>query len=310
MAGIAGLGAVVGRCRSCRGSGWATRGRGGRSPSPARRSGCRSSPSPWRPGSGRALLALAAVGAAGLVFQTTTQSQMLALSDIDYHGRMQSMVVLGFSGFGLAALPLGLLADAVTLEVTLAAMGVVVLAVTGAVRAQAGPAPSPARRRRVRLSYAFQSTPVNVATQCSAMRSPVDALHDQPRDDGALAGLPVDALARRPRPHPVAGDGTVVDPRLDARQHALELGEATLVGGPADRLAARAGVADEGLGEDLVDGVEAARRARPRPTSAGSPPASSSGLPTVGESRNTRAVLRKRRIGPVRKDRRGICQAG
>jgi hypothetical protein len=40
------------------------------------------------------------------------------------------MVVLGFSGFGLAALPLGLLADALTLEVTLAAMGVVVLAVT------------------------------------------------------------------------------------------------------------------------------------------------------------------------------------
>ena len=39
----------------------------------------------------------------------------LTLSDIEYHGRMQSMVVLGFSGFGLAALPLGLLADAVTL---------------------------------------------------------------------------------------------------------------------------------------------------------------------------------------------------
>ena len=77
-----------------------------------------------------ALVALFAIGAAGLVFQTTTQSQMLALSDIDYHGRMQSMVVLGFSGFGLAALPLGLLADAVTLEVTLAAMGIVVLAVS------------------------------------------------------------------------------------------------------------------------------------------------------------------------------------
>jgi len=77
-----------------------------------------------------ALLALLAVGASGLVFQTTTQSQMLALSDTDYHGRMQSMVVLGFSGFGLAALPLGLLADAITLEWTLALMGVVVLVVS------------------------------------------------------------------------------------------------------------------------------------------------------------------------------------
>lgn len=79
-----------------------------------------------------ALVALFAVGASGLVFQTTSQAQMLALSDTDYHGRMQSMVVLGFSGFGLAALPLGLLADAITLEATLAAMGATVLAVAAA----------------------------------------------------------------------------------------------------------------------------------------------------------------------------------
>jgi MFS family permease len=79
-----------------------------------------------------ALVALLAVGAGGLIFQTTTQSLMLALSDVDYHGRMQSMVVLGFSGFGLAALPLGLLADATTLAVTLVAMGVVVLILTSA----------------------------------------------------------------------------------------------------------------------------------------------------------------------------------
>jgi len=45
---------------------------------------------------------------------------------------MQSMVVLGFSGFGLAALPLGLVADAVTLDLTLVAMGVVVLTVSAA----------------------------------------------------------------------------------------------------------------------------------------------------------------------------------
>ena len=87
------------------------------------------------------LLALVAIGAAGLVFQTSTQSLMLALSDTDYHGRMQSMVVLGFSGFGLAALPIGILADAITLEVTMAAMGVVVIVVSGRVRAQAVAAP-------------------------------------------------------------------------------------------------------------------------------------------------------------------------
>ena len=90
------------------------------------------------------------------MFQTTTQSQMLALSDVDYHGRMQSMVVLGFSGFGLAALPLGLLADAITLEATLAAMGVVVLAVTGAFVAQAAAAPPPARQRRAGLTVGLR----------------------------------------------------------------------------------------------------------------------------------------------------------
>jgi MFS family permease len=78
-----------------------------------------------------ALLVLLAVGASGLVFQTSTQALMLSLSDFQYHGRMQSMVVLGFSGFGLAALPLGLFADATSLRLTLVGMGLLVLGVTG-----------------------------------------------------------------------------------------------------------------------------------------------------------------------------------
>lgn len=77
-----------------------------------------------------ALVALLAVGAAGLVFQTSTQSLMLAMSDIEYHGRLQSMVVLGFSGFGLAALPLGVLADAASLRTVLIGMGVMVVVVS------------------------------------------------------------------------------------------------------------------------------------------------------------------------------------
>jgi hypothetical protein len=60
------------------------------------------------------------------MFQTTTQSLMLRLSPIEYHGRLQSLVILGFSGFGLAALPLGLLADAISLGNTFALMGLVV----------------------------------------------------------------------------------------------------------------------------------------------------------------------------------------
>jgi uncharacterized membrane protein len=78
-----------------------------------------------------ALLVLLGVGASALIFQTSTQALMLSLSDFQYHGRMQSMVVLGFSGFGLAALPLGLFADATSLRLTLVGMGLLVLMLTG-----------------------------------------------------------------------------------------------------------------------------------------------------------------------------------
>lgn len=66
---------------------------------------------------------LVVAGFAGLLFQTTTQTLLLALSVARFHGRLQSTVILGFSGFGLAALPLGLLADATSLPLTLSAMG-------------------------------------------------------------------------------------------------------------------------------------------------------------------------------------------
>jgi len=95
-----------------------------------------------------ALVVLAVVGAAALVFQTTSQSLLLSLSDLEYHGRLQSLVVLGFSGFGLAALPLGLLADAWSLRAVLVAMGGVVIAVSAVFAV--------VRRgqRRVRLDHA------------------------------------------------------------------------------------------------------------------------------------------------------------
>ena len=64
------------------------------------------------------------VGAAAAGFQTMNNSLVLALSDLEYHGRIQSLMLLSFSGFGMAALPLGRLADAVGLRPTLMAMGV------------------------------------------------------------------------------------------------------------------------------------------------------------------------------------------
>ena len=134
-----------------------------------------------------ALVALLAVGAAGLVFQTTTQSLMLSLSDVDYHGRMQSMVVLGFSGFGLAALPLGLLADAVTLEVTIVAMGVVVLAVTAAFARKRSAAPPTRRRGRVHLTTTESGGRVSWSTRRRGSWRPTARRCGRPRCAGSSA---------------------------------------------------------------------------------------------------------------------------
>ena len=74
-----------------------------------------------------ALAVLVVLGAAGLAFQTTVNSLLLGRSDFEYHGRIQSLIMLGFSGFGIVALPLGMLADAIGLRSTLVMMGAVVL---------------------------------------------------------------------------------------------------------------------------------------------------------------------------------------
>ncbi|MFW2332187.1 MFS transporter [Ilumatobacter sp.] len=80
------------------------------------------------PSFGTALLAIAALGAASAGFQAMNNSLVLALSDLEYHGRVQSLMMLSFSGFGMAALPLGALADRIGLRETLALMGIGVIA--------------------------------------------------------------------------------------------------------------------------------------------------------------------------------------
>ena len=75
------------------------------------------------PGYAAALPAIAAVGAASAGFQAMNNSLVLALSELEFHGRVQSLMMLSFSGFGMAALPLGALADRIGLRETLALMG-------------------------------------------------------------------------------------------------------------------------------------------------------------------------------------------
>ena len=80
------------------------------------------------PSFGVALIVLVVVGAASSGFQSMNNALMLALSDSEYHGRVMSLMMLAFGGFGLAALPLGILADAAGLPETLMVMGVITTA--------------------------------------------------------------------------------------------------------------------------------------------------------------------------------------
>lgn len=66
----------------------------------------------------------AVVGGAGTtVFQTLSNTLALTASTPEYQGRVQSIMQLGFAGFGLASLPLGVLAEQIGLRPTLMIMG-------------------------------------------------------------------------------------------------------------------------------------------------------------------------------------------
>jgi MFS family permease len=75
------------------------------------------------PSFGLALVVIVFAGGAASGFQSLNNALALQHSDLGYHGRVQSLMMLSFSGFGMAALPLGAIADAVGLRVTMFAMG-------------------------------------------------------------------------------------------------------------------------------------------------------------------------------------------
>lgn len=88
------------------------------------------------------LLAIFVVGAAASGFQSMNNSLVLGLSAFEYHGRVQSLMMLSFSGFGMAALPLGALADRIGLRPTFVIMGSVAVAAMFAyvaIRPRSGP---------------------------------------------------------------------------------------------------------------------------------------------------------------------------
>ena len=74
------------------------------------------------------LLAMIFVGGLAAAFQSLNNSLVMSMTDPEYHGRVQSMNMLSWSLFGLAALPIGVLADHIGIRETLAIQGVVCIA--------------------------------------------------------------------------------------------------------------------------------------------------------------------------------------
>ena len=69
------------------------------------------------------VLILTLIGAASSGFQSLNNSLVLDKTDLAYHGRVQSLMMLSFSGFGMMALPLGIVADSIGITTTLGVMG-------------------------------------------------------------------------------------------------------------------------------------------------------------------------------------------
>lgn len=82
-----------------------------------------------------ALVVVALVGAAEVGFLSLNQSLAMRYSDPQFFGRVQALLLVGFALLGVAAYPLGLLADAIGIRQTLVGQGVVAIAVMIAILA-------------------------------------------------------------------------------------------------------------------------------------------------------------------------------
>ncbi len=81
-------------------------------------------------GAGLGVIVLA--GAASSGFQAMNNALVMTMAEDRYHGRVQSLMMVGVGGFGIAAAPLGVLADRIGLRITLVIMGATVATVMAA----------------------------------------------------------------------------------------------------------------------------------------------------------------------------------
>ncbi len=75
-----------------------------------------------------AFVVVAFVGAGTTGYQSLSNTLALNMTEDTHQGRVQSLMMLSFAGFGIAAAPLGLLAEAIGLRPAIVCMGAVTLA--------------------------------------------------------------------------------------------------------------------------------------------------------------------------------------
>lgn len=80
-----------------------------------------------------ALLVGALLGAGEIGFVSLNQGLAMRFADPSYHGRVQSLLMLGFALFGIVALPMGLLADAIGVRQTLFLQGAIGTSLLGVI---------------------------------------------------------------------------------------------------------------------------------------------------------------------------------
>jgi MFS family permease len=68
---------------------------------------------------------ICAIGAATTIFQSLSSTLAMGMTDDTHQGRVQSLMQLSFAGFGIAALPLGALAEVIGLRPTIVIMGAI-----------------------------------------------------------------------------------------------------------------------------------------------------------------------------------------
>lgn len=81
------------------------------------------------------LIVMVAVGGLASAFQALNNSLTMTYTEQDYHGRVQSISMLSWSLFGLAALPIGIVADHIGIRETLALQGIACITLVVAIRA-------------------------------------------------------------------------------------------------------------------------------------------------------------------------------